>query len=75
MIMNPFPLNRADTRIDIPMIRRAVAEELQEYEQKNSSACLTTVASTVSWGMLIAILVFSSEILKDVADIKNKVGA
>lgn len=70
--MNPFPLNHADTRIDI---RRAVVEGLQEYKEKNSTVCLSIVASTVSWGMLIAILVFSSAILKDVAEIKNKVGA
>ena len=78
MIMNPFPLSSiapADTRIDMPMIRRAVAEGLQEYKENNSSACLSIVASLVSWGMLIAILVFSSAILKDVAEIKNKVGA
>ena len=78
MIINPFPLNSiapADTRIDMPMIRRAVAEGLQEYKEKNSSACLSFVASLVSWAMLIAVLVFSSTILKDVDEIKNKVGA
>jgi hypothetical protein len=76
--MNPFPLNSiapADTRIDMFMIRRAVVEGLQEYKEKNSTVCLSIVASTVSWGMLIAILVFSSAILKDIVEIKNKVGA
>ena len=78
MIMNPFPLNSiapADTRIDMPMIRRAVAEGLQEYKEKNSTACLNIIVSLVTWGMLITIMVFSSAVLKDVAEIKNKVGA
>lgn len=76
--MNPFPLNSiapADTRIDMPMIRRAVAEGLQEYKEKNSTACLNIISSMVSLGMLLTIVVFCTNIIKDVAEIKSKVGA
>jgi hypothetical protein len=72
--MNPFPVNHpsSDTRI---YIKHAVAEGIKEYKDKHSSACMNTIGIMASLALTITILVFTSTILKDVTEIKNKIGA
>lgn len=74
MPMNPLATASHETRIDIDLTKRTIMEVLQEHTEKDSSLCLIGIGTIINVLMLVAILVCSSTVLKDVAEIKIKLG-